>query len=1152
MDEAGQAYVADFGLALHASQQASRMGERSGSPAYMAPEQVRGETHLIDGRTDLWAIGVILYELLLNTRPFISKSQEELFAEILQQDPKPLRQLDRSIPKELERICLKCLEKRRSDRYRSAVDLQDDLRHWLSALDSAPTTESKARNVSTDTASLVETGELNDTDKDLSPVPVVPKGLRSFDEHDSEFFLQLLPGPRDRNGLPDSIRFWKNRIEEADADRTFRVGLIFGPSGCGKSSLVKAGLLPRLALHVLPIYVEATAGETEIRLLKSISKYLPESPTAGSLPELFQTMRERPIHNGKVLIVIDQFEQWLHARHSYEGELTDAFRQCDGKNLQCILMVRDDFWMPITRFFRDLEIRLVEDETAKSVDLFSKEHSEHVATRFGTAYGRFPNALSDEHRVFISKTIDGLAEEGKVICVRLALFCQMMQDKPWTPASLKAVGGTEGIGVTFLEEIFSSKKSSPRHRTHQRAARAVLEALLPDSGTAIKGGMKSRGDLMMGSGYEPRQSEFDELLQLLDSELRLLTPTDPEGQLDAHDDQLEIDHSQDYYQLTHDFLVPSLREWLTEKRKETRRGRAELRLVDLASLWKNKPEKRHLPSLLEFVNIRLLTNHKVWTRPQSQMMRKASRVHFSRGLVALMIGVVITLTGMFVRVRYQSGQAEMLVKSVLISPPTELLFAANELKDFARFAVTPLREAIKDETLTASQRFNAAFCLIELGGKIDAENICELLPSISDTDVVNIQVYRAMQELSDVRESIEIAMKNARREQNHHLTVRLAMLATTLRDTNALADVLAVRADPTLRSVFVHDVSPKWRTWLSQSANMLKDNQNPDVRSGIALAVGNISPKELPEIKTNWQGVLQDWYLNRRDSGTHSAASWALRSWKVPLPKPTEQDERFEWRVNHNGITLLKLRLYDEFTMETEFENNFTGPNVELSQDFWLSDREISVRQFKSYLKSEKLDWSGHDERVSPTDDHPIQRVDWFDAVRFCNWMSRTEPGRTECYKQDANGRWQIARKTNGYRLPTEAEWEYACRAGTTTPYSCGDIRYLRHYAVFNTVQAEVGGTRMCNAWGLFNMHGNVFEWCNDRSLNYQGYRGGCCLTSARVCRSASRVKSAPTYRNDSLGFRVALVPPTQPRSESTESGEAEPTDSADAAKAER
>src|SRR6202035_4225760 len=94
---------------------------------------------------------------------------------------------------------------------------------------------------------------------DSQPIKIVPKGLRSFDAGDADFFLELLPGPRDRDGLPESIRFWKGRIEEQDADKTFAVGLIYGPSGCGKSSLVKAGLLPLLHKNVIEVYVEAMA-----------------------------------------------------------------------------------------------------------------------------------------------------------------------------------------------------------------------------------------------------------------------------------------------------------------------------------------------------------------------------------------------------------------------------------------------------------------------------------------------------------------------------------------------------------------------------------------------------------------------------------------------------------------------------------------------------------------------------------------------------------------------------------------------------------------------------------------------------------------------------------------------------------------------------
>src|SRR4029077_14733285 len=116
-------------------------------------------------------------------------------------------------------------------------------------------------------------------------IRIVPKGLRSFDEHDADFFLELLPGPRDREGLPDSLRFWKTRIEETDADKTFSVGLIYGPSGCGKSSLVKAGLLPRLSEDVIPVYLESMGGETETRLLNGLRKHCPPLPVHLGLKE---------------------------------------------------------------------------------------------------------------------------------------------------------------------------------------------------------------------------------------------------------------------------------------------------------------------------------------------------------------------------------------------------------------------------------------------------------------------------------------------------------------------------------------------------------------------------------------------------------------------------------------------------------------------------------------------------------------------------------------------------------------------------------------------------------------------------------------------------------------------------------------------------
>src|SRR5262249_43394128 len=155
---------------------------------------------------------------------------------------------------------------------------------------------------------------------------------------------------------------------------------------------------------------------------------------------------------------------------------------------------------------------------------------------------------------------------------------------------------------------------------------------LPESGTAIKGNMRSREELLAASTYGSRPREFEDLLRILDAELRLITPTDPQ-RMDTEANQGQATNGQRYYQLTHDYLVPSLREWLTRKQKETRRGRAELLLADRAAVWNARLENRQLPSLLQWFNIRWLTQKQNWTPAQRKMMRKASRYHAGRGLV---------------------------------------------------------------------------------------------------------------------------------------------------------------------------------------------------------------------------------------------------------------------------------------------------------------------------------------------------------------------------------------------------------------------------------------------------------------------------------------------------------------------------------------
>ena len=246
---------------------------------------------------------------------------------------------------------------------------------------------------------------------------------------------------------------------------------------------------------------------------------------------------------------------------------------------------------------------------------------------FGLAYGRLPeHDLSADEQRFLDRAVQDLAHDGKVICVQLSLFADMMKGRPWTPASLQEVGGTSGVGVAFLDETFTAKTAPPTHRLHAKAAQAVLKALLPEVGTDIKGQMQPAERLLECSGYAARPDDFRDLLQILNRELRLITPTEPEEAEAGAAEPPSAAADRRFYQLTHDYLVPSLRDWLTRKQKETRRGRAQLRLAERSAMWNAKPEHRHLPSLVGVPqHPHAARRRKDWTESQRKMMRAATR-----------------------------------------------------------------------------------------------------------------------------------------------------------------------------------------------------------------------------------------------------------------------------------------------------------------------------------------------------------------------------------------------------------------------------------------------------------------------------------------------------------------------------------------------
>jgi eukaryotic-like serine/threonine-protein kinase len=329
-------------------------------------------------------------------------------------------------------------------------------------------------------------------------------------------------------------------------------------------------------------------------------------------------------------------------------------------------------------------------------------------------------------------------------------------------------------------------------------------------------------------------------------------------------------------------------------------------------------------------------------------------------------------------------------------------------------------------------------------------------------------------------------------------------------------------------------------------------------------------------------GKLLDLYANDPDAGVHGAAEWTLRKWDQSdklkeidnqLMKQKDRGER-RWFVNGQGQTFAVIEGPVEFLMGTPATEPGRSAGDEpprrimIPRSFAIAAKEVTKDQFQRFLKVAKITNERYvvspDDiaKLSPDPDGPWVGLDWYSAAHYCNWLSEQEelPKDQWCYLPNEAGVYAegmsipanvLDRK--GYRLPTEAEWEYACRAGAVTSrYYGNSTDLLDAYAWFQAKgkeRARTCGSLLPNDLGLFDMHGNEFEWTQDsinrgiqrrksrhvdnvntltsiREKNPCLRRGGSFAYRASDVRSAARHWSAPASRILDSGFRPARTYP--------------------------
>jgi formylglycine-generating enzyme required for sulfatase activity len=409
-------------------------------------------------------------------------------------------------------------------------------------------------------------------------------------------------------------------------------------------------------------------------------------------------------------------------------------------------------------------------------------------------------------------------------------------------------------------------------------------------------------------------------------------------------------------------------------------------------------------------------------------------------------------------------------------------------------------------------------------------------------------------------------------------------------------------------SVLKHSPYPEARTRLiarlgpngvpaSTLVARLQTEKEVSVRRALVLALGEYTAEQMPiDWRQRLVPLLLDWYRSDPDSGIHGAIDWLLRharegpaerplDWgqaraleaidreragKPPRQKPetqargnrpeAETREGATWYVNGQGQTLAIVDSREPFLMGSP--SGEKGRIASLERQHWrrigrryaIGTKPVTVAQWQQFLKGRFDVPRDYPKQYSPEPGGPMIFVAWYMAAEYCNWLSEKEgiPKEQWCYPEKIEAAMKPVPgylKRTGYRLPTGAEWEFACRAGARTSryYGSSDDLLPRYAWYMDNARERTWpvGQKRPNDLGLFDMHGNVWTWCHDRAIDYPGgsaedkedtndilstqlriLRGATFNMYATYMRSAVRNTAAPAHRHLSFGLRVARTVP--------------------------
>jgi serine/threonine protein kinase/formylglycine-generating enzyme required for sulfatase activity len=541
------------------------------------------------------------------------------------------------------------------------------------------------------------------------------------------------------------------------------------------------------------------------------------------------------------------------------------------------------------------------------------------------------------------------------------------------------------------------------------------------------------------------------------------------------------------------------------------------------------------------------------------------------------------------RLRQVQEQAENArLQRILVASPGNLKSLLESTQFHHALSAEILRKSISQPSIDRQAKLNGLIALAEIE-LLTEEDWSFLISAVIDASAQPAQCQNLLRALrQDSSEALGRLQQMFPTLTDTKSQIRVAIMAAHLGDFQWLERLAAPSAQPQARTELIH-FWPRFSGPIEDMAAWLTANVSRDVQYALCMSLAlsdpnTFPPKDTPQVLAGLHALQSQ----SSDAGVRAAADIASRNWSSPqrLAELPQHLLRQNTETSSLGFHLVRvpagrhrLGRINQDVLHDDHQPHW----VTLTHDYWIADREVSIHWYQFFLAdpnypADRKPLTQHrlpaDQATSPTPAHPVQRVSWNDAALFCNWLSWRESLRPRYLmtrvapatvsEEPSIGPQQSAALENsqpllsqewtvsidpdadGYRLPTLAEWEAACRSGSESDFFYGDdfdlFPFYGRFSSARVVPTAACGTLLPNRHGLHETLGNVWEWCEDwyqplgtESLtNPTGptepldeflgrtFAGGGVQTTSGEPIAGARGFAAVDSRFGNLGFRVA------------------------------